>query len=85
VYNPESRLTPEQAAEVLNISVSKANKDRMTGDGPPYEKSGRTVRYRYGTLLEWMAAHTRRSTSDQGRTASARTRSSTSETAREVA
>jgi hypothetical protein len=79
VYNPESRLTPEQAAEVLNISVSKVNKDRMTGDGPSYEKAGRVVRYRYGTLLDHMAAHTRHSTSDDGKA-----RRSTSDT-REVA
>jgi hypothetical protein len=84
VYNPESRLTPEQAAKVRGISLSKENKDRMTGDGAPFEKYGRTVRYRYGTLLDWMAQHTRRSTSDEGSRASLKTLSSTSER-REVA
>jgi hypothetical protein len=84
VYNPESRLTPEQAAKVRGISLSKENKDRMTGDGAPYEKYGRTVRYRYGTLLDWMAEHTRRSTSDEGRTPISKARLSTSETARKV-
>jgi hypothetical protein len=69
LYDIESRLNPEQAAKVRGVSLSKENKDRMTGDGPPFEKYGRTVRYRYGTLLEWMSAHTRRSTSDDGKAA----------------
>jgi hypothetical protein len=69
VFDKESRLTPEQAAKVRGISISKENKDRMFGSGPPFEKYGRTVRYRYGTLLEWMAQHTRRSTSDDGKAA----------------
>ena len=85
MYNSESRLTPEQAAKVRGISLSKENKDRMTGDGPPFEKYGRTVRNRYATLLSWMAEHTRRSTSDEGRIAIPKARLSTSESAREVA
>jgi hypothetical protein len=69
LYDLESRLTPEQAAKVRGISLSKLNKDRCFGAGPPFEKAGRTVRYRYGTLLQWMAAQTRHSTSDDGKAA----------------
>lgn len=69
MYDIESRLTPKQSARVRGISLSKDNKDRMMGDGPPFEKHGRAVRYRYGTLLEWMASRTRRSTSDDGKAA----------------
>jgi hypothetical protein len=69
LYDIESRLTPEQAAKVRGISLSKLNKDRCFGGGPPFEKAGRTVRYRYGTLLAWMAAQTRQSTSDDGKAA----------------
>ena len=69
MYDAETRLTPAQAARVRGVSLSKENKDRMTGACPPFEKFGRTVRYRYQTLLEWMAAQTRTSTSDNGRAA----------------
>jgi hypothetical protein len=44
MYDTESRLRPAEAAKVRGISLSKDNKDRVTGDGPPYEKHGR-VRY----------------------------------------
>lgn len=69
MYDVESRLNPAQAAKVRGVSLSKENKDRMTGDCPPFEKHGRAVRYRYGTLLKWMVAQTRHSTSDDGKAA----------------
>jgi hypothetical protein len=69
MYDIESRLTPEQAAKVRGISLSKLNKERCLGGGCPFEKTSRTVRYRYGTLLAWMAAQTRFSTSDSGKVA----------------
>jgi len=69
LYDPESRLTPAQAAKLRGVSLSKENKDRMTGDSAPFEKHGRAVRYRYATLLRWMEERTRRSTSDPGRAA----------------
>jgi excisionase family DNA binding protein len=63
-YHAESRLTTEEAAKAMGVSVSYLNKTRLTGSGPAYEKLGRSVRYRLGTLREWMTARTRRSTSE---------------------
>ena len=68
-YHQESRLNTEEAAKVRGISVSKMNKDRCFGGGPPFEKDGRVVKYRYGSLITWMAAQTRQSTSDSGEAA----------------
>jgi hypothetical protein len=45
------------------------NKDRCFGGGPPFEKDGRVVKYRYGSLIAWMTAQTRKSTSDSGEAA----------------
>jgi hypothetical protein len=53
------------AARLLDLSESHLNKARVYGGGPPFVKFGATVRYHIPTLLEWAAAQTRRSTSDQ--------------------
>jgi len=46
-------LTPEQAAEILNVQPQTLAKWRMLGEGPPYSKFGRAVRYPDGPLYEW--------------------------------
>jgi predicted DNA-binding transcriptional regulator AlpA len=62
---PETEyLPPRQFARVVGLSESSLAKKRMTGSGPPYVKIGRAVRYGVRTGLEWMAAQTRRSTSE---------------------
>ena len=38
-------LSVKQAAEVVVLSVSALNRFRVTGEGPPYFKVGRYVRY----------------------------------------
>jgi hypothetical protein len=63
-YDLESRLSTKEASKILNVSDSFLNKSRLFGNGPVFEKRGRLVRYRYGTLLDFMSAQTRRSTSD---------------------
>lgn len=68
-YEMESRLSTDEAAKVRGVSVSKMNKDRCFGGGPPFEKDGRVVKYRYGSLISWMAVQTRHSTSDDGKAA----------------
>jgi predicted DNA-binding transcriptional regulator AlpA len=55
---------PRQFAQITGIPESTLAKLRMTGDGPPYVKIGRSVRYPVRAGLEWMAAHRRRSTSE---------------------
>jgi hypothetical protein len=55
-------LTPKEAARVLKVSTSFLAKKRLTGDGPPYIKVGRSIRYTQAALLAWMNARQRQST-----------------------
>jgi predicted DNA-binding transcriptional regulator AlpA len=59
----ERLLTPKEAAHFLRLSLSWLAKARMRGDGPPYVKFGRSVRYRESALVEWMKCRARLSTS----------------------
>jgi excisionase family DNA binding protein len=58
-------LTSEEAAKLLKVSLSWVAKARMRGDGPPYIRVGRSVRYTEAALLQWMKSRQRRSTSEQ--------------------
>src|SRR5262249_9232056 len=58
-------LTPRQAAGRLQVSNSWLAKARMRGDGPPYFKIGRSIRYAESTLQQWMKSRQRLSTSQQ--------------------
>jgi predicted DNA-binding transcriptional regulator AlpA len=62
---PERLLTARDAADVLHLSHSWLAKSRMRGDGPPFVKLGRSVRYGEGALREWLQSQTRRSTSER--------------------
>ena len=57
-------LTPKEAAQLLKVSESWLAKARMRGDGPPFIKIGRAIRYSEGGLLQWMKSRTRMSTSE---------------------
>ena len=61
----ERLLTPRDAANLLRLSLSWLAKARMRGDGPPYVKLGRAIRYSEGALMQWMKSRLRLSTSDQ--------------------
>jgi predicted DNA-binding transcriptional regulator AlpA len=61
----EPLLTPKDAAKFLRVSQSWLAKARMRGDGPPYVKLGRAIRYSEGALMQWMKSRLRLSTSDQ--------------------
>jgi predicted DNA-binding transcriptional regulator AlpA len=56
-------LTAKEAAKSLRLSVSWLAKARMRGDGPPYVKLGRAVRYGEGGLADWLKSRARSSTS----------------------
>ena len=58
-------LTPEETAKRLQVSLSWLAKARMRGDGPPFIKIGRSIRYSESALLQWTKAHQRLSTSEQ--------------------
>ena len=58
-------LTPKEAAKLLKVSVSWLAKARMRGDGPPYIRIGRSIRYTEAALIQWMKSRQRLSTSEQ--------------------
>jgi len=47
-------LTPEEAARVLKVSESWLAKARKRGEGPPFMRLGRSIRY--FPLCPWMEA-----------------------------
>jgi tripartite-type tricarboxylate transporter receptor subunit TctC len=55
---------PPRAAKFLQMSTSWLAKARMRGDGPPYVKIGRSVRYSERALVAWMRLRQRRSTGE---------------------
>jgi predicted DNA-binding transcriptional regulator AlpA len=57
-------LTAKDAAAVLKLSLSWLAKARMRGDGPPYIKIGKSIRYSDAALLQWMQSRQRASTSE---------------------
>jgi predicted DNA-binding transcriptional regulator AlpA len=57
-------LTSKETAKYLKVSSSWLAKARMRGDGPPYIKMGRAIRYNEATILQWMKSRQRLSTSE---------------------
>jgi hypothetical protein len=58
-------LTPKESARLLKVSSSWLAKARMRGDGPPYIRIGRSIRYAEAALIQWMRGRQRMSTSEQ--------------------
>jgi predicted DNA-binding transcriptional regulator AlpA len=58
-------LTAKEAAHILKVSTSWLAKARMRGDGPPFIKVGRAIRYSETALQQWMKSHQHLSTSEQ--------------------
>ena len=54
------------AAKRLKLAPETLRNMRWRGDGPPFLKLGRTVRYRLSDLADWLDARVRTSTSDDG-------------------
>lgn len=64
----EILLTVEDAAARLKISKHTLNRWRVTGEGPPFIKSGpRLVRYDLASLDAWARERTRSSTTDDAK------------------
>ncbi len=59
----DRRISGQKLSKILNLSMSKIEKDRHFGKGIPFEKVGRNVRYRARTVREYLESRTRRSTS----------------------
>jgi len=62
---PNALLTAKEAAHFLRVSLSWLAKARMRGDGPPYIKVGRSIRYTEAAVTQWMKSRQRLSTSEQ--------------------
>ena len=58
-------FTPKEAARSLKLSRSWLAKARMRGDGPPYIRIGRSIRYAEAAVIQWMKSRQRLSTSEQ--------------------
>ena len=61
----ERLIKPEEESQLLRVSLSWLAKARMRGDGPPYLKLGRSIRYTEAGILQWMRSRQRFSTSDR--------------------
>jgi predicted DNA-binding transcriptional regulator AlpA len=59
-------LAQIEVAEILGISPRTLERKRVAGDGPPYVKLGRSVRYVEADLIQWVEDRRRNSTSEQG-------------------
>lgn len=59
---PDILDTPE-AATYIRLSKPTLERLRLTGEGPPYAKLGKAVRYRRADLDAWLASRLIRSTS----------------------
>jgi excisionase family DNA binding protein len=62
--NSLNLLSPKEAAKLLKVSLSWLAKARMNGDGPPYIRVGRSIRYSDAALLQWLKSRQRLSTSE---------------------
>ena len=52
-------LTAKEAGVLLKVSLSWLAKARQRGDGPPYIKLGKSVRYSESALLAWVKSRQR--------------------------
>jgi hypothetical protein len=50
--SPQLVLTPKEAAVRLKVSLSWLAKARMRGDGPPFIRVGRSIRYAEAALIQ---------------------------------
>lgn len=64
---PISLLNNAETARLLGVSPRTLPKWRLRGDGPPFVRVGRRrVLYRLDAIETYLAARSRRSTSDSG-------------------
>ncbi|PZU20634.1 MAG: excisionase [Shinella sp.] len=64
-------ISPEDAANILNISISTLAKMRLAGTSPRYVKLGRRVAYRPADIETWIEAQSFNSTAEYGGRANA--------------
>ena len=62
-----SLLSPQQVSTKYNMSTDFLQDLRKEGTGPDYIKMGRSVRYKWESVLAYVENNTYRSTSEYGR------------------
>jgi predicted DNA-binding transcriptional regulator AlpA len=60
-------VTTKEAARLLGFHPITLAKWRVSGDGPPYRKVGRSIRYDPAVIEEWMAERSYENTTQYGR------------------
>ena len=50
-------LKESQVATYLNISIAWLQRQRWLGEGPPYLRINRSIRYDIAALAAWLDAH----------------------------
>jgi predicted DNA-binding transcriptional regulator AlpA len=60
----ETFFSPRQLANKLDISEPTLARMRCHGSGPRYKKLGRSVKYRWSDVEQWLAECERQSTSE---------------------
>jgi hypothetical protein len=60
---PLRYMSTFETAEHIRVSTSWLAKSRLSGDGPPFIKAGRTVLYDINDVERWMDNRKRASTS----------------------
>jgi predicted DNA-binding transcriptional regulator AlpA len=59
-------LTVKEVAEIVGLKPGTLNRARITGgDAPPFVKIGSSVRYRYSTVMSWVASKTELSSTSE--------------------
>lgn len=59
---PSRLLTEKEAAEILNVSIKTMQFWRLVGNGPPFTKLGRLVRYELKELQNFIQQNRRKNT-----------------------
>ena len=62
--NPDDLITESEAARMRRQSERTLQAERQRGDGCPFVKLGRSVRYRRADVLQFIAANVKTSTSE---------------------
>ena len=59
ITTDQDLMTSKEAAAFLRLSLSWLAKARMAGEGPPFMKFGKSVRYSKRALVRWMQSQVR--------------------------
>jgi hypothetical protein len=61
-------LTPVQAGDFVKLSWRTLERMRQRGEGPPFRRHGRYIRYHIDDLEAWSRANTYKATNETPRT-----------------